>query len=248
MEQNRMALCAVFAHPDDESFGMAGTLARYSSLGYRCGVICATHGEAGKSHGLASSPAELARVRAIELFEAMKRVGVDDVALWDLPDGGGADYDPTELQTLLRLQFRRWQPVVVVTFDRFGVTRHPDHMAVHDATSALVKSEGRLLGIQRLFYQVVTCPEDASPEGPGLACVSASDIDVTIDISQFEDVKRDALGAHASQADDTALLLSRPPGSLVAEHYQFAWSADQWRPGPAEAELLEDSSLAPPRL
>lgn len=41
------SLLAIVAHPDDESFGMGGTLARYAAEGARVTLICATRGEAG---------------------------------------------------------------------------------------------------------------------------------------------------------------------------------------------------------
>src|SRR5215208_3378817 len=40
-------ILAVLAHPDDESFGLGGTLALYASKGYDTYLICATGGEAG---------------------------------------------------------------------------------------------------------------------------------------------------------------------------------------------------------
>ena len=40
-------LLAVLAHPDDESFGLGGTLALYSQRGYDTYLACATRGEAG---------------------------------------------------------------------------------------------------------------------------------------------------------------------------------------------------------
>ena len=43
---NRVLL-AVLAHPDDESFGMGGTLALYASRGVDVHLVCATRGEVG---------------------------------------------------------------------------------------------------------------------------------------------------------------------------------------------------------
>ena len=42
-----MTLLAVLAHPDDETFGMGGTLALYAQLGVSVHLICATRGEVG---------------------------------------------------------------------------------------------------------------------------------------------------------------------------------------------------------
>ena len=45
-------LTAVFAHPDDETFAIGGSLARYSGDGVRCSLYCATDGDAGRSSGV----------------------------------------------------------------------------------------------------------------------------------------------------------------------------------------------------
>ena len=41
----------VVAHPDDETFGMGGTLALYGNLGVEIHLVCATKGEAGEVPG-----------------------------------------------------------------------------------------------------------------------------------------------------------------------------------------------------
>lgn len=41
-------LLAIFAHPDDETFGAGSTLARYSDEGVDITVVCVTQGEAGE--------------------------------------------------------------------------------------------------------------------------------------------------------------------------------------------------------
>ena len=45
--QNKLIL-AVLAHPDDESFGMGGTLALYAARGADVYLVCATRGEVGE--------------------------------------------------------------------------------------------------------------------------------------------------------------------------------------------------------
>ena len=47
MDENKKVLLAVLAHPDDESFGMGGTLAYYASKGVDVYLVCATRGEVG---------------------------------------------------------------------------------------------------------------------------------------------------------------------------------------------------------
>ncbi|HMD79689.1 MAG TPA: PIG-L family deacetylase, partial [Anaerolineales bacterium] len=75
MTQPRTIL-AVLAHPDDESFGLGGTLALYAQKGYEVYYLCATRGEAGtvdEEHlrGFSST----AEMRTDELMRAAKYLG-----------------------------------------------------------------------------------------------------------------------------------------------------------------------------
>ncbi len=231
-------LLGIFAHPDDESFGMAGTLARYAAQGVGTALICATRGEAGQSNGLADSPQALAALRTRELQCAAQIIGVDRLEVLDWPDGGGNAWDMARLVQQITALIRRIRPAVVVTFDAEGVTRHPDHIAVHRATRLALEGAPDRLGVRRLYYVVVTCAEEASPEGPSLACVPPDAVDVTVDIRATEEVKRAALRCHATQAADTRGVLEQPAGALSGEHYQLAWDTDGWRPQPGAGDLL----------
>jgi N-acetylglucosamine malate deacetylase 2 len=233
-----LTICAVFAHPDDEAFGVAGTLAKYGAAGVRTVLICATRGEAGLANGLAASPRDLAGVRSAELACAAQVMGLVELVHLDFSDGGADGWDLYALCDQIKAVVQRERPAVVITFDENGVTRHPDHIAVHTVTRELVEAEGEALGVRRLFYQVVTCPEEASPEGPSFACVRPCDVDVTVDMTDFEPVKRAALICHRSQASDTEHLLGLPVGSLTEEHYRLAWADDHWRPAVGERDLL----------
>ena len=189
-------------------------------------------------NGLAETPAELAAVRSEEFACAARAMGATAFALLDFADGAGQDWDCVALSVRIAAILARWRPAVVITFDKDGVTRHPDHIAVHSVVTGLIAEQGRALGVRRLFYQVVTCPEEASPEGPSIACVSPETVEISVDVGPFEPAKRAALACHRTQAADTALLLDQPPGSLRTEHYQLAWSADGWRPGRGTTDLL----------
>lgn len=216
-------LLAITAHPDDEAFGMAGTLAAAAAAGVRTALICATRGEAGQSAGLAETPEALAALRSEELRCSAVTLGVDDLVLLDYPDGGAAVWDLSALVAELAAHIRRIGPDVVVTFDDQGITRHPDHMAVHRAVRRALEGAEDRLGVRRLWYQVITCPEEASPEGPEYACVARDAVDVAVDIRAFEPAKRAALACHRTQAADTQGMLSQPEGSLREELYILAW-------------------------
>lgn len=231
-------LLVITAHPDDEAFGMAGTLAKAAAAGAHTALICATRGEAGQSAGLAETREALAALRSKELRCSAATLKINNLILLTYPDGGATGWDMDALVRELAAHIRRIAPDVVITFDDQGITRHPDHMAVHQAVHQALNGAADRLGVRRLWYQVITCPEEASPEGPTYACVAPEAVDIAVDIRAFEPIKRAALTCHRTQAADTTWMLSQPQGSLAAEHYVLAWDAAGWRPTPGARDLL----------
>jgi LmbE family N-acetylglucosaminyl deacetylase len=195
-------------------------------------------GEAGLSAGLADSPESLADLRGDELRCSAQLLGLSDLYQLDYPDGEGAAWNLDALAQQLAGLIDTVRPTVVVTFDEHGVTRHPDHVAVHRAVQAALDGVPGRLGVQRLFYQVVTCEEMASPEGPEVVCVSLDEIDVSVDTRAYEAIKRVALGCHRTQSADTAHMLALPEGSIVEENYILAWDAAGWQPPPDCGDLF----------
>lgn len=132
-------LMGIFAHPDDESFGLAGTLARATSQGHRAAIVCATRGEVGEiADPSLATPENLGQVREGELRAACAAVGVQDVSFLDYVDGQLADADENEAVGRIVYHLRRFRPAVVVTFAANGGYGHPDHMAIHRYTLAAV--------------------------------------------------------------------------------------------------------------
>src|SRR5688572_15718510 len=137
-------LAAVFAHPDDETFAIGGTLARYSGDGVRCALYCATDGDAGQSSGIpVSSPDELAALRREELRTAGRILGVRTLERGGHRDGALAAADPdVVIGEIVRL-LRRERPEVVITFGPEGApTRHRDHRAISRLATAAVLLAG----------------------------------------------------------------------------------------------------------
>jgi LmbE family N-acetylglucosaminyl deacetylase len=141
---------AVFAHPDDESFGSGGSLARYGSdPGVRVVLVCATRGEAGEISDPKLATAErLGEVREQELRCACQSLGIEELFLLGYRDSGMAgtaeNMDPRALAMAdfdeavgkIVAHIRREQPDVVMTFDETGGYGHPDHIAIHYHTKA----------------------------------------------------------------------------------------------------------------
>jgi LmbE family N-acetylglucosaminyl deacetylase len=146
----------VLAHPDDESFGNAGTMLLAHDVGLTTGLICATRGEAGEIRDprLATKDT-LGAVRERELRRAMRLARLDELRLLGYRDSGMAgtlenedarslEQAPfTEAVALVAGQIRELRPRVVVTFGPDGVYGHPDHIRIGAITDAAVLEAAR---------------------------------------------------------------------------------------------------------
>jgi LmbE family N-acetylglucosaminyl deacetylase len=140
-------LLAVLAHPDDESFGMGGTLALYASRGYNVYLVCATRGEVGTvdpEH--MRNFRSIAELREAELRCAAEHLGLKEVFFLDYRDSGmpgSPDNSHPDAQVAHSVDevagkvvhyIRTLKPDAVFTFDPIGGYRHPDHIHIHQAT------------------------------------------------------------------------------------------------------------------
>lgn len=135
-----LKLLAVFAHPDDESMGMGGTLAKYSAEGVETYLVCATRGERGWFGDEGSNPGfeRIAQIRAKELEAAGKILGLKEIHFLDYIDGDLDRADPMEAIGKIAAHIRRIEPQVIVTFPPDGNYGHPDHIAISQFTHAAV--------------------------------------------------------------------------------------------------------------
>lgn len=133
----------ILAHPDDESFGSAGTMAWARQRGLRTAYICATRGEAGQiRESRLATPDTLGAVREQELREAMSLVGMSELRLLGFRDSGMENTDdnhnpmalinqpPETILTHRVGHIRDLRPGTVITFGPEGVYGHPDHVMI----------------------------------------------------------------------------------------------------------------------
>lgn len=135
-----LKLLAVFAHPDDESMGMGGTLAKYSAEGVETHYVCASRGEKGwfGPEEQYPGPERLGQIRAKELKDAVRELGMKGLHFLDYIDGDVDKADHAEAIGKIVAHIRRIQPQVVVTFPPDGNYGHPDHIAVGQFTNAAI--------------------------------------------------------------------------------------------------------------
>jgi LmbE family N-acetylglucosaminyl deacetylase len=140
----RLRLMAVLAHPDDESLGFGGSLAKYSSEGVDVFLLTATRGDGGRYRGHRPGDPQhpgksaLAIIRETELRAAATALGVSEVSLLDYHDQHLDRANPREAVSAIAGHLRRVQPHVVVTFGPDGAYGHPDHVAISQFTTAAV--------------------------------------------------------------------------------------------------------------
>lgn len=147
MPENKHILLAVLAHPDDETFGMGGTLALYARRGVDVHLICATRGEVGSAEPKFMEGFEsIGEMRESELSCAANLLGLAGVHFLGYRDSGmpgSLDNAHPKALTAQPVEevarkvahiIRKLHPQVVVTNDPIGGYKHPDHIAVHRAT------------------------------------------------------------------------------------------------------------------
>ena len=120
----------IWAHPDDETYLAGGLSAVLTDAGHRVLCVTATRGEAGVSSAAALSRDRLAEIRAAELEEALRILGIGEHHWLDYPDGGCAGIDSKEAAERIASVLADVRPDTVVTFGPDGFTGHPDHQAV----------------------------------------------------------------------------------------------------------------------
>jgi LmbE family N-acetylglucosaminyl deacetylase len=147
---HRPTLMTVHAHPDDETIGTGGTMAKAVAAGRRVVLVTCTRGEMGEivvpELDTPDNHRRLGELRAVELERAMGHLGVTEWENLGYHDsdmmGRPGNLDPRNFWTAdlddaarrLTWLIRRYQPDVITTYNAFGGYGHPDHIRTHDVT------------------------------------------------------------------------------------------------------------------
>lgn len=159
MDESRLRLLAVHAHPDDESSKGAGTIAKYHDEGAWSVLVCCTGGEAGDILNPAMDTpevkADIGNVRRRELETAARILGYDELVWLGYRDSGmpdsPANADPRcfaaadldEAVGRLVAIIRRTRPHVIITYpDEQSRYPHPDHLRVHEISDIAFDAAG----------------------------------------------------------------------------------------------------------
>lgn len=222
---SKHCLAWVLAHPDDESFGSACAIKEAATRGNKTVLLVATDGEAGKTGYLGPmSKAELAAKRREELKEAGRILGLSAITTLGYPDGKLAEIPILELENQIVRFINAHSAQVVITFGEDGVSGHPDHIAIHQATTKAVTG-GACPTVEKLYYYFN--PFQSKPKHKP---------SVRIPVSTHWETKVKALLAHESQLKSIERVfgsLDSPnsfPLSLQEEAFVLAWQHGEYFP------------------
>ncbi|HEX6328607.1 MAG TPA: PIG-L family deacetylase [Jiangellaceae bacterium] len=254
-------LAMVVAHPDDDTFGVAGTVALHADdPRFRFVLIHATDGEAGRIHPASGATTEnLGAVRREEDRRGWRTLGREpDRHEWlGFPDGGLTDVPYETLLTRVAAILGEERPDVVLTFGPDGITGHPDHItigrAATDAFHRFLGDGGP--GFRRLLYGAIResiverwnelrVAQGLEPWDPTkvyhLRGVPDDQFDILVDTSSVAPKVRAALLEHRTQWDDVNDASLTPDEHLKAVSMEaaiIAWPKE--RPGKILTDLFE---------
>lgn len=200
MSQKKLLL--IMAHPDDETFGHAGTIRKYHDQGVYITLVTATRGEKGQLGDPPVAAREnLGEVREKELRNVSSLLGIDELTILNYKDGEIADTVYERLVGDIETHLRRIEPDVVITFGPFGITGHPDHRTLSRAVTETFKRQRATMGTTARLYYAAPPPGMERPERPSPDEEPESKITTKIDVTAYKEVKISALRTYLTQQD-----------------------------------------------
>lgn len=193
----------VGAHPDDETFMLGSTLAKYANEGHEIKIVCATKGEAGQWSDVIPIPGQLAEIRAIEHRKGLDVLGVKELQYLEYKDGTLANKDIPELIEKIKQAAKEFQPDILITPDLNGISGHIDHITMAVAATYAYQ---QMPEIKKLYYFVL--PQDEpNLEKRNYWGREMKEISTFVDVGEWIEKKIEAAEKHATQKRDTEYLI-----------------------------------------
>jgi LmbE family N-acetylglucosaminyl deacetylase len=254
-------LLAIFAHPDDESLACGGTLAWCAARGVRVSLLCVTRGELGqRAPGSSDETIPLGTIRGGELHAAAERLGIDEVILFNHPDGSLNGVDEAQFRNEMVVAIRHLRPDVVITFGPDGLYWHPDHVTVHERVTEAVEQLGASApalfyvvfppGVMRRVVETARANPDAPPDvslwslDPDAFGACAPAATLVVDASAYTRRKIDALRCHRTQVSSESAFtwLTAAEAQHLLGHEHFVRAAAGY-PGPTFLDGLQSTPV-----
>lgn len=214
-----MKALLIFAHPDDETFGAGGTIAKLVKKGVNVNVITATAGQAGQTGEYGKiTPEELGEIRKKEQAEAAGILGISKTHYLGLMDGQLYKHKITKLADMILPLIKVENPDIVITFEKNGASNHPDHKRISYAGTHAFKEYMKIAKKHvRLYHIAVPKSYLAEYEKAGIMMTTFGKpkgtpdrhITTVMDISDVFEIKDRAAKAHKTQKKDWDRFLKR---------------------------------------
>lgn len=202
-------ILVILAHPDDPEFFCGASVARWIQAGHSVSYCLLTCGDKG-TEDRTLTPDALCNLRQNEQKAAAAVLGVDQVQFLDYPDGYLVP--DIQLRRDVTRVIRAVQPDVLVTCDPSNLyvsetyLNHPDHRAAGQAALDAVFPAAR----DHLNFVELWRDENLEPHIVREVWISLpKEANVTLDVTEFWDLKLQALSHHKSQIKDPKQLEER---------------------------------------
>lgn len=212
MERERHVL-VVFPHPDDEAFGVSGTIASYTQNGVPVTYACLTLGEMGRNMGNPpfATRESLPAIRKKELEDAANIIGITDLRMLGYRDKTVEFEDEAKLAAHIGSIINEINPSIIITFYP-GYSVHPDHDA---CGAAVIRAVEEMPATNRPKVHCVAFSHNCEEE--------IGQADIVNDVSAVADQKLAAIKAHKSQTQlvvsQMAINLENQDPGVVARFY-----------------------------
>ena len=269
------SILGVFAHPDDESWILAGVAAKYRAIGIHTYLICATQGEAGNcAEVYLAKKRALGEIRKKELQSACRVLGINRPTFLGVRDGKTDDWNIDITLGKIVAIIRKLRPTIIITWEPRGDTGHPDHVMISGLTNKAFHISGRkdihpeqikagltAYSALKLYYSAGVPRSLAQPilnsmKKEGVPNKDINEIDrllvdddelvtTVVDISDFTELKLQALSCHKTQIPPDGLF-NKWPYNLVRRLLNmecFFLASPKTTPGPPfEVNLFAEIS------
>ena len=222
--QAHQPIVAVFAHPDDERV-IGPLLSRLAREGRETHLVIATDGSQGvRDFAHLAAGNELATARSKEARCAADRLGVRQLHMLGLPDGGLASFDVLgKMRRAIVAVLDSLEPVAIITFGPEGGTGHPDHRLVSDVVSQIVQADPRFSNVDLLYASLPAERLRTAPRAnPTVNGMREALLTVRVPFEERDlSAGREEFACHRSQYAPAEM-------DSVNKYLAYAWNSTVW--------------------
>ncbi len=203
----KKVIVGVFAHPDDETFGPSGIIAKLAKKN-DVYILCATSGQQGENHRHRTKR-PLWMIRRHELRQAAKILGVKKVYFLGFEDGTLCNNLYQEIAAKVEKKLKQLKADEIITYYYTGVSGHIDHITMSMISNFVFQ---RLPRIKKLMMSGILKERAAERQDyfvyfpPGF---EESEFDLVVDVSDVWNIKVEAMKQHKTQLKDMQNILQQ---------------------------------------